>query len=113
MPILFDFNPDTGVKEFFDYDPINDQVIMSYEQDVSGFLDRMNQIRNAPEISAKGIKEDWWLYCSIPPVVEMELKKKGLTLGKTSDMPRIFKEINANYPYLKATTKHHGIAELR
>ena len=113
MPILFDVNPDTGVKEYFDYDPINDQVIMSYEQDVSGFLDRMNNIRNAPEISAKGIKEDWWLYCSIPPVVEMELKKKGLTVGKTSDMPRIFKEINVNYPYLKATTKNHAIAESR
>lgn len=113
MPILFDYDELTGVKTMFDYDPINDQAILSYEQDVSGFLGRMDKIRNAPEISAKGIKEDWWLYCSIPPVVEMELKKKGLTLGKTSDMPRIFKEINANYPYLKATTKHHGIAELR
>ena len=108
MPILFDVDPLTGVREYFDYDPIKDEVHMTYEQDVTGFLDRMNAIRNNPNISDKGIKEDWWLYCSIPPVVEIALREKGLIVGNREHMPAIFKEINANYPYLKATEKHHA-----
>ena len=107
MPILFDYDPETGVREYFDYDPIKDQVSITTEQDVTGFLDRMNAIRNAPEISAKGIKEDWWLYASIPTVVELELLKKGLKLSDKNHIKAILKEINTNFPYLKATEKRH------
>lgn len=107
MPILFDHNPDTGVTEWFDYDPINDQVSITMQQDVTHFLDRLNDIRNTPEISRKGIKEEWWHYASIPPVVEVELKKKGLDLHNKDHMKAILKEINTNYPYLKATDKWH------
>jgi hypothetical protein len=107
MPILFDYDAETGVKTMFDYDPIKDQAFLTYEQDVSGFLDRMQDIRNNPEISANGIKEDWWHYCSIPPVVEMELMKKGLYLHRPDDMKEILKIINSDYPFLKATTKRH------
>ena len=107
MPILFDYDDMTGVKTYFDYDPIKDEAILSYEQDVTGFLDRMNEMRNNPEISAKGIKEDWWHYCSIPPVLEMHLMNKGLYLHKPDDMKAILKIINSDYPYLKATAKKH------
>ena len=107
MPILFDYDPTTGAREYFDYDPIKDEVSITTEQDVTGFLDRMNAIRNAPEISAKGIKEDWWLYCSIPTVVELELLKKGLKLSDKNHTKAILKEINANFPYLRATDKWH------
>jgi hypothetical protein len=108
MPILFDFDTETGVKTMFDYDPIKDEVHLTYEQDVSGFLDRMQDIRNNPEMSAKGIKEDWWHYCSIPPVVEMDLMRRGLYLHNRDHMKQILKIINADYPYLKATTKKHA-----
>lgn len=107
MPILFDYNEDTGLKTFFDYDPIKDQAFLTYEQDVSHFLDRMNALRNNPEISAKGIKEDWWYYASIPEVVEIELMKKGLYLHNKHQTKEILKEINSNYPHLRATDKWH------
>ena len=108
MPILFDFNSDTGVKTLYDYDPLTDQYALTYEQDVSGFLDRMNDMRKKTDYSDKGIKEEWWHYCSIPPVVEMELMKKNLSLSRKDDFKEILKEINANYPYLKATDKKHA-----
>lgn len=107
MPILFDFNPDTGVREWFDYDPITDQVCITAEQDVSGFLARMQAIRNNTEISAQGMKEEWWYYCSIPEVVELELRKRGLELGNKDHFKAILKIINSEYPYLKATDKWH------
>lgn len=108
MPVLFDYDAETGIKTTFDYDPINDQVFLTYEQDVTHFLDRMKAIRDNPEISAKGIKEEWWHYASIPPVVEMELRKKGLHLENPDHMKAILKEINSNYPFLKATEKKHA-----
>lgn len=107
MPMLFDHDPDTGVTEWFDYDPIQDAVSITTTQDVTHFLDRMNDIRLHPEISQQGIKEDWWLYASIPTVVELELRKKGLHLENKDHMKAILREINSNYPYLKATTKWH------
>ena len=107
MSILFDIDAESGVKTLFDYDPIRDQVFLTYEQDVTGFLDRMQAVRNNPELSDKGIKEDWWHYASIPEVVEIELMKKGLYLHNKDHMKAILKEINANYPYLKATDKWH------
>ena len=75
--------------------------------DVSFFLDRMKAIRDNPEISANGMKEDWWYYCSIPEVIEMELMKKGLFLSDKNHTKAILKEINTNYSYLKATDKWH------
>lgn len=107
MPIFFDHNPDTGVTETFDYDPITDSVAITATQDVTGFLDRMQAIRNDPSISQKGMKEEWWHYCSIPEVVELELRKKGLKLENKDHFKAILKEINSNYPYLKATEKWH------
>ena len=107
MPILFDYDPLTGVTTNFDYDPINDQAILTYEQDVTGFLDRMKDMRSDTGRSDKGIKEDWWHYCSIPEVVEMELMKKGLYLHNKDHFKAIMREINTNYPYLRATDKWH------
>ena len=107
MPVLFDRDPETGMTTYFDYDPINDQAILTYEQDVSGFLDRMKELRDDPTVSANGIRESWWHYASIPQVVEMELMKKGLVLSNKDHFKSILKEINANYPYLKATEKWH------
>lgn len=107
MPILFDYDPVTGIREYFDYDPINDQVRITTQQDVSAFLDRMKAMRDDPSISAKGIKEDWWHYCSIPEVVELELMRRGLSLHNKDHMQDILKIINAEYPYLKATEKRH------
>lgn len=108
MPVFFDYDQENGMTTFFDYDPVSDQALLTYEQDVTGFLDRMNEIRKNEDISKRGIKEEWWLYASIPTVVELELRTKGLKLEDPSHMKDILKEINANYPYLKATDKWHS-----
>lgn len=107
MPILFDHDPDTGLTEYFDYDPIKDEVRITAKQDVTGFLDRMQALRNDPDVWRKGVKEEWALYASIPPVVELELRNKGLFLENKDHMKAILKEINENFPYLRATEKWH------
>ena len=107
MPILFDVDPELGIKEYWDYDPVSDSFAIVTEQDVGPFLERMQQLRNNPEISAKGIKEDWWHYASIPTVVELELRKRGIDIYDNIATKDILKVINTEFPYLKATTKTH------
>jgi hypothetical protein len=82
------------------------QHIVAFQNFMNSFSNKM--MRNDESYSKKGIKEDWWHYCSIPPVIEMELLKKGLNLNNKDDHKAIFREINANYPYLKSTDKRHA-----
>lgn len=108
MAILFDYNPDSGVTEYFDYDPLKDEIRLTSTQDVSGFLEHMKRLRNEDSYSAKGIKQEWWHYASIPAIVEIDLRSKGIDIYDKNATKRIIKEINENYPWLKATTRKHA-----
>jgi len=107
VAVVFDTDPELGITEYWDYDPINDTFAIVTEQEVTPFLDRMQKIRNECDVWGHGIKEEWLLYASIPTVVELELLKKGLRLDRKEDHKAIFKEINTNYPNLKAVNKKH------
>lgn len=106
MPVLFDQDPLTGVSQFFSYDEANDRVTIETRQDVSGMLDQLARKRNDPDNWRKGVKESWAHFCTIPAVVEMELKAKGIDIFDPTATKKIMAEINQNYPYLKATDKN-------
>ena len=108
MAILFDSNPDTGITQYFDYDPLKDEVRLTSTQDVSGFMEHLKRLRNDEEYSKRGMKQDWWHYASIPAIVEIALRNKGIDIYDKNATKRIIKEINENYPWLKATGKRHG-----
>ena len=105
MPILFDYDSVTGVTQYFDYDPAKDMYHLTSTQDVSGMLDQIKQRRDNPDVWAKGVKESWAHFATIPPVVEMQLKQKGIDMYNPDHTKALVKEINENYPYLKLTTK--------
>lgn len=107
MPVLFDYDPVTGISQHFDYDPVSEQIHLTSSQDLTFFLEELKQKRNNPEAWKKGIKESWAHYASVPPVIEMELLKKGLSLSNPDQYKEIFREINTNYPFLKTTTAYH------
>ena len=71
-------------------------------------LHQVTHLRYGEEAWQKGVKESWVHYASIPPVVEMELKKKGIDIYNKHQTKELLKEINTNYPWLKTTTKKHG-----
>lgn len=108
MPILFDFDEVTGVTQYFDYDPAKDEYAITSVQNLDSFFERLQKKRNDPEQWAKGVKEEWAHYASIPPVIEMQMRKKGIDIHNPHQTKEILKEINTNYPFLKATTAHHG-----
>lgn len=104
---LFDHDPLTGLTQYFEYDSIEDKIHIHTQEDVGFFLDRMKDVRNDESISQKGIKQGMWHYASIPATIVMEMRKKGIDVYKKEHHQRMLKEINTNYPYLKATTKKH------
>lgn len=106
MPLLLDHDPITGVSQFFDYDESTDIINIRHEQDVSAILDNAKQLRS--QAKTFGQIEEWSHYCTIPAIVELELRKKGLKLTDRNDMPAIIREIERNYPYLKTTNKVHS-----
>ena len=80
MSILFDYDATTGVTQYYDYDPVKDEHRMTSVQDLDAFMEALKQKRNNPEAWAKGVKQEWAHYASIPPVIEMELRKKGIDI---------------------------------
>ena len=108
MPQFFDYNPSTGVTEYFDYDEETDKATITYEQDVSKLLKWCQENRDDPSVWKHGVKENWALYAKIPAVVQIELRKKGIDVNNPDHSKAVFREINTNYPYLKMTTKRES-----
>lgn len=108
MAILFDYDPVTGIRETFDYDPIRDTVTITMSEDVTPILDRLKALRNDEDYSRQGIKGEWWHYCTIPATVETALRNKGIDIYDKNATKAILKEINMNFPWLKATDKRHA-----
>lgn len=107
MSILFDYDALTGVTQYYDYDPVNDAHSITSTQNIDAFLELLKQKRNDPEAWAKGVKQEWAHYASIPPVIEMALRKKGIDIFNPHQTKELIKEINTNYPFLKVTTAKH------
>jgi len=108
MAIFFDKDPLTGITQYYDYDPIKDEHLIHSVQDPTALVEQLKQARNNPDAWAKGMKESWVHYASIPPIIEMQLKAKGIDIYNKDQTKELLKEINTNYPWLKTTTKHHG-----
>ena len=103
MSVFFDYDPTTGVTQTFDYDPVTEDVRLTSTQDLTAFFEAIKQKRDNPEAWAKGVKEEFAHYATIPPVIQMELMKKGIDIHNPNQTKELLKEINSSYPYLKAT----------
>lgn len=110
MKRVLDHDPVTGVTEWFEYDPVSENTTIWSEQpdrNIRAFVDNVTRQRNDDEKTRRGIKNDWWKYASLPPIVIMELRNKGIDVFNKDHTKALLKEINTNYPSLKATTKWH------
>ena len=105
---FFDFDPITGITEYYEEHTDGTVSIHSY-QDVQKYVDIAAEIRNA------GSADDRWrdvgatTYAIIPPLIQAELLKKGINFLDPNDTKRLVEEINANYPALKTTYRHHAL----
>jgi hypothetical protein len=104
MSVFFDYDPNTGVTQTFDYDPVTEDVRLTSTQDLDTFFASVKAKRDNPEAWAKGVKEEFAHYASIPPVIEMELLKQGIDIHNPHQTKELMKAINTKYPFLKVTT---------
>jgi hypothetical protein len=104
MSVFFDYNPDTGVTQTFDYDPVTENVTLSSSQNLDSFFEAVKQRRDNPDAWKKGVKEEWAHYASIPHVIEMKLREEGIDINNPNQTKELLKAINTKYPFLKTTT---------
>lgn len=104
MSVFFDYDPNTGVTQTFDYDPVTEDVRLTSTQDLDTFFATVKAKRDNPDAWKKGVKEEFAHYASIPPVIEMELLKQGIDMNNPHQTKELLKAINTKYPFLKVTT---------
>jgi len=104
MSVFFDYDPNTGVTQTFDYDPVTEDVRLTSTQNLDTFFEAVKQKRDNPDAWKKGVKEEFAHYASIPPVIEMELLKQGIDIHNPHQTKELLKAINTKYPFLKVTT---------
>lgn len=106
MPEFFNYDPVTGVTEYFDYDEATGNASIRFEQDIEKRMDYLHEVR-ASRNTDKGIKESFWLFAELGPIEQIELRQKGLDIySKDPTMiKRVCQEIQANYPKCMTTEK--------
>lgn len=104
MAKFFDYDPITGLTEYFDHDDQSGRSLIRTVEDVEPLLERNKAL--ARDNLADGQNSDSFkLYASIPMTVVMELRKKGIDVFKKGHEEAVFKAIEQDYPYLKTTQK--------
>jgi hypothetical protein len=106
---IVDYDPFTGMTTTFDYDHVSDTSIIGREQDVSVLLDVNKALQNDESYSRKGIKNDWWHYASIPPlIIEKWRNEFGIDVFNKDHLKAVYKKLNdPEYLYLKTTSGFH------
>lgn len=96
---------DRGVSTYEDmYDG---KLQIHYEQDVEPTLEFTKKLRN-DGLTDYGIKNDFWHYACIPPVVILEMRfKHGVDVFNRDHEKRVYELINREYPHCKTTNKNH------
>lgn len=108
MAEFFEYDPDYGIRTDLAWSESEQKMSVIRSQDVSAYLDHAATNRNELGLNRQAIKENWWPYATIPPIVIVQLKAKGLDVGNKEHANRIIEEINTNYPHLKMTTGNIG-----
>jgi hypothetical protein len=108
MSEFFEYDPQYGIKTETAFDEMTQEMTLIRTADVEPVLDYTKAMANDGDVSKRGIKDSWWLYAKLPPIVILQLRAKGINVYDRNDQQRMFAEINTNYPHLKCTTGNYG-----
>lgn len=108
MSDFFEIDPISGIKTDFKWSDNEQQYTMIRTADVEGALDIASSARNDGGVNSADIKKGWWHYCTIPPIVQLQLRAKGINIHDKDHQNAMIAEINTNYPHLKLTTGKMG-----
>lgn len=103
MSDFMELSPD-GIVSSFKWNENDQEYSITRTQDVEPVLDWTKAVSNEVGLNREDIKKGWWLYAKLPAIVILQMRAKGINVYDQNDQRRMFEEINANYPHLKATT---------
>lgn len=114
MAQFFDYDPHTGIRTDFEYDEETGVAKLIQSSDVSAAVDYAKAHANVGATDG-GIKQGLWKYAILPPIVQIQLRQKGIDIYSKDPtmLNRFFREIDENYPHLKLTTKKHRVKNIR
>lgn len=97
---LIEFNPRFGRATYVEDDPLTgDSIIREVFQEshAKAVVDRCRLMNN----HGLGRGDDMRLHCSVPPVVQEELRQiHGIDCRNSEHWPALFQKIRTDYPYL-------------
>lgn len=108
MSELFEYDPITGIRTDTAWDEATQQMTLTRTADVEPVLDFSKEMAADNSMTQRGIKQGWWRYASLPPIVILQMRAKGINIFDQNDQKRMFAEINSHYSHLKNTTLNEG-----
>jgi hypothetical protein len=108
MSQFFEYDSVSGIRTDTDWNPTTGEMTVIRTADVESALDHAKAHANAAGKNVQGIRESWWHYCTIPPIVQLRLLAKGIDITRSEHMERALTEINENYPDLKMVDAMEG-----
>ncbi len=103
MSDFFELDPLTGIRSDFKWNENDQQYTIERSADVEPILDHAKAMA-AEGMHSEDIKKGWWHYATIPPIVQLQMRAKGINISDPDHQKRMIREINTNYPYLKTTS---------
>jgi hypothetical protein len=108
MSEFFEMDQFSGIRTDTAWDEASQQMTLIRTADVEPVLDYSKEMAADSSVSQRGIKQGWWRYASLPPIVILQMRAKGINVFDQNDQARMFAEINTHYPHLKNTTGNEG-----
>ena len=108
MSDFFEIDPVSGIRSDFKWNENEQEYNIVRTADCQPVLDFATWARNEGGLNREGIKANWWLYAKIPPIIELQLRAKGIDIHNPDHHKRMLAEINTNYPAIKCTTGTDG-----
>jgi len=106
MKRVLDYDPMTGITQYFHYDETNGNWGVESVQDVDPILDMNKSMQNDESYSRLGIKKEWWHVARIPVVIQEKwLREDGIDIYNKDHWPKVKAKLNdRDNLYLKTTT---------
>lgn len=106
---LLSVDENTGLQTFHEHDALTDETRIIHIGETTSVIERNKVLANDADFTKKGIKQEFWMYASIPAGVQVKwLVEHGVDVWDVSHGERIGKLLELpEYKYLKTTTGHH------
>lgn len=108
MSDFTEIDPVSGIRSDFTWNENAQEYSILRSADVEPNLDHSKRMANDTDVSKQGIKQGWWQYASLPPIVIIQMRAKGIDVFNRDHQDRMFAEINTSYPHLKTTQGNQG-----